>query len=240
MHSFLLGKEGDGVREIATILNITRVHTAITSLGFFGRGLAIAKGICRSERNGWEGKQESFERCTPACPYASSDDFIVPGEYALCVLCCLLSWLIGSLAILENFTEELRVGTASTADTGSSTIDYAVIVVLNNLYFSDMQLTLDSVLTPCLKAVTARASISGLQECMEALGGVGYLENEESQHINVARLYRDVNVLSIWEGTTNVLGTDFVKTFNGRNSKPTLKALRSWLQTRTFRIKPNR
>jgi hypothetical protein len=65
---------------------------------------------------------------------------------------------------------------------------------------------------------------------MEALGGVGYLENEESQHINVARLYRDVNVLSIWEGTTNVLGTDFVKTLKGRNGEKTLKALQLWIK----------
>jgi hypothetical protein len=96
----------------------------------------------------------------------------------------------------------------------------------------------DSVLTPALKALTAKASISGLQECMEALGGIGYLENEESQHINVARLYRDVNVLSIWEGTTNVLGTDFVRTLKARNGQMTLKALRTWLKNALFGSSP--
>lgn len=69
---------------------------------------------------------------------------------------------------------------------------------------------------------------------MEALGGVGYLENEESQHINVARLYRDANVLSIWEGTTNVLGTDFVRTLKGRHGAKTLTAIRSWLNHALF------
>lgn len=64
---------------------------------------------------------------------------------------------------------------------------------------------------------------------MEALGGIGYLENEESQHINVARLYRDANVLAIWEGTTNVLGTDFVKILKGRNGAKTLEALDRWV-----------
>jgi hypothetical protein len=63
---------------------------------------------------------------------------------------------------------------------------------------------------------------------MEALGGVGYLENEESQHINVARLFRDSNVLAIWEGTTNVLATDFIKTIKGRNGEQTLRALAAW------------
>lgn len=85
-----------------------------------------------------------------------------------------------------------------------------------------------------LKAVTAKASIAGLQECREALGGVGYLENEDSQHINVARVYRDCNVLSIWEGTTNVLATDFVGTFKGRNGQKTLTAFHSWLNNALF------
>src|SRR4051812_17867053 len=84
------------------------------------------------------------------------------------------------------------------------------------------------ILTPPLKALTGKAAISGLQECMESLGGIGYLENEESQHINIARLYRDVNVLSIWEGTTNVLGSDFVRSLKGRNGLKTIDALQRW------------
>ena len=96
------------------------------------------------------------------------------------------------------------------------------------------------ILTPALKALTAKASISGLQECIESIGGVGYLENEESQHINVARLYRDANVLSIWEGTTNVLGTDFVKILKGRDGEKTLKALERWINQALFRSSSER
>jgi len=69
---------------------------------------------------------------------------------------------------------------------------------------------------------------------MEALGGIGYLENEESQHINVARLYRDANVLSIWEGTSNVLGADFIKILKGRNGERTLQTLDRWVQHALF------
>jgi len=36
-------------------------------------------------------------------------------------------------------------------------------------------------------------------------------------------------VLAIWEGTTNVLGTDFVKTLKGRNGSKTLEALDRWV-----------
>ena len=86
-------------------------------------------------------------------------------------------------------------------------------------------------LTPITKAVTAKASISGLQEAMETLGGVGYLENEESQSINIARIFRDANVLSIWEGTTDVMATDAVKVLKVRDSEAVLTAASAWIES---------
>ncbi|KAK9324247.1 hypothetical protein V1517DRAFT_337062 [Lipomyces orientalis] len=64
-------------------------------------------------------------------------------------------------------------------------------------------------LTSIVKAITAKVSLAGISECMEGLGGVGYLENEPE--LNIARLARDAQVLSIWEGTTNVLSDDFIR-----------------------------
>jgi len=72
------------------------------------------------------------------------------------------------------------------------------------------------ILTPTLKALTALTSIHGLRHCMESLGGVGYLENEDPE-LNIARLFRDANVLSIWEGTTDVMASDLVRVIKGRN-----------------------
>jgi Acyl-CoA dehydrogenase, C-terminal domain len=90
-------------------------------------------------------------------------------------------------------------------------------------------LALLRILTPIAKARTAKTGVAGLQECMEALGGVGYCENEENQEINVARLYRDANVLAIWEGTTDVMATDLVKVITGRDGKRVLGALDAWI-----------
>lgn len=47
-----------------------------------------------------------------------------------------------------------------------------------------------------------------LSESVESLGGIG--PNETEEPMNIARLLRDTQVLSIWEGTTNVLITDLV------------------------------
>lgn len=79
-------------------------------------------------------------------------------------------------------------------------------------------------LTPMAKALTARAAIAGLAECMESLGGVGFLENEDPE-LNLARLFRDANVLSIWEGTTNVLADDMVRVVKGKEGDKVLDSL---------------
>lgn len=93
---------------------------------------------------------------------------------------------------------------------------------------SDAELLL-RILTSVAKAYTTKHGIHGLQECMEALGGVGYLENFETPEINVARIFRDANVFSIWEGTTDVLATDTVKCLTGRQGADVTAALGRWI-----------
>jgi len=93
---------------------------------------------------------------------------------------------------------------------------------------SDITLLL-RVLFPVLKASVCKRSIHALQECMEALGGVGYLDNTENEPINIARLYRDCCVLSIWEGTTDVLASDALRVLTGRSGNDVLDALDRWV-----------
>jgi alkylation response protein AidB-like acyl-CoA dehydrogenase len=54
--AYLLGEEGHGIREISTVLNITRIHTAVAALGHFGRGLAIAKAFTNVRQLAGRGK----------------------------------------------------------------------------------------------------------------------------------------------------------------------------------------
>jgi alkylation response protein AidB-like acyl-CoA dehydrogenase len=79
-----------------------------------------------------------------------------------------------------------------------------------------------------MKAQCSKLAIYGLQECMESLGGVGYLEDE--QEFNVARLYRDCNVNSIWEGTTDVMATDVIRVMRGQDRQKILLALKRWVE----------
>lgn len=82
MRAWLIGVEGEGIKEIATVLNITRIHNAVTAVSFMRRGLAIAKvypynpkllgkfailissGICKSPYC-WEGQAVMDDAPTP-------------------------------------------------------------------------------------------------------------------------------------------------------------------------------
>lgn len=60
--------------------------------------------------------------------------------------------------------------------------------------------------TSLLKLFTGKESLAVVSEGIEFIGGVGYMENS-----NLPTLLRDCQVLTIWEGTTNVLSLDFVR-----------------------------
>lgn len=61
-------------------------------------------------------------------------------------------------------------------------------------------------LTPLAKLTTGRQAVDVTSECIEAFGGAGYVEDT-----GLPRIVRDAHVLSIWEGTTNVLSLDALR-----------------------------
>ena len=61
-------------------------------------------------------------------------------------------------------------------------------------------------LIPVAKLYTAKQAIAVASEALEAFGGAGYIEDT-----GIPRLLRDAQVLSIWEGTTNILSLDSLR-----------------------------
>ncbi|KAH8556106.1 acyl-CoA dehydrogenase/oxidase C-terminal [Umbelopsis sp. PMI_123] len=61
-------------------------------------------------------------------------------------------------------------------------------------------------ITPICKSFGCKIGLQAITECMEALGGQGYMED-----VGIARAVRDAQVNCIWEGTTNVLGLDVLR-----------------------------
>ncbi len=66
--------------------------------------------------------------------------------------------------------------------------------------------------TPLLKLYTAKQSIAVASEGIEAFGGQGYIEDT-----GIPNLLRDAQVLSIWEGTTNILSLDVLRSIQKSN-----------------------
>jgi putative acyl-CoA dehydrogenase len=83
-------------------------------------------------------------------------------------------------------------------------------------------------LTPVAKLFTGRQAGAVASETLEAFGGAGYIEDT-----GLPRLLRDAQVLSIWEGTTNVLSLDVLRALRDDGA---LEALRADVNRRLARI----
>jgi hypothetical protein len=77
---------------------------------------------------------------------------------------------------------------------------------------SETEKSLLRVLTPIAKLYTAKQSIKYASEHIEMFGGIGYLEDS-----GIPAMLRDAQVLSIWEGTTNVLSLDMLRAIEKEN-----------------------
>lgn len=71
---------------------------------------------------------------------------------------------------------------------------------------TDEEAALLRLLQPLAKLTTARQAVAGASETLEAFGGAGYVEDT-----GLPEILRDAQVLSIWEGTTNVLALDALR-----------------------------
>ena len=191
MRGWLIGTEGRGIHEISTVLTLTRVHSAIAAVGYVGRGLAIARAFSKVREIG-AGKGARIN--LTLSPLHMRTMAKMHSEYrGLILLTLYTSYVLGLSEHPDSPPQSLSH--AQKAITPTKTVTLPLLRVLSQL----------------TKAYVCKASVQLLFASMESLGGVGYLENEESEYLNVARLYRDCSVLPIWEGTTDVLSTDFIR-----------------------------
>ncbi|OAX79968.1 hypothetical protein ACJ72_05707 [Emergomyces africanus] len=202
MRGYLIGKEGEGVKEISTILNITRVHNMSGAVGGWARGLAISRAYAKVRIA--RGKPLTD---MPAHVRALARDHVMHRG-----LLHLAHFVASLLGISEGQDSRLTQATQAS-------------ILPTDAQQSNALLRL---LTPMGKAQTALRSINGVRACMEHLGGVGYLENEDPL-LNIARVFRDVCVLSIWEGTTDIMADDLVRVIKSTQGPKTLAAVGQWI-----------
>lgn len=210
---YLIGEEGRGTKEIATVLNIARIHNGFTAIGLWGRGLSVVRAFGRARKVGQKGLLEkSAYVATLARMHV---------EYRTNVL--FNYFIAGLLGVVEQ--EQIQTFRSVV---GGKKVEVGGVGQVPGLTDARMAEHLLRLLTPALKGVTAKTAIAGLAECMECMGGVGYLENDD-QLFNLARLYRDANVLSIWEGTTDMMAHNVLRVVFGKTREQVLEAVGGWI-----------
>lgn len=190
MRGWLIGDEGKGIQEISNILTITRVYSAVSATAYVGRSLAIAKAYTRVREVGAGNRARMRLINSPLHMRTLAK---MAAEYrGLMLLSFYSSYILG---VSEYPQSDYNVSSALQALTPTPQLVGPLIRVLSQL----------------AKAYVCKPSVSLVFSCMECLGGVGYMNNEEQEYLNISRHYRDVSVLPIWEGTTDVLSTDFIR-----------------------------
>ena len=214
MRAWLIGTEGNGIREIATVLAITRVHCSITCLGNTGRALGVAKAYSLKRTISGEagGRARLLLYRSPLHMQTLAD--LTTEYHGLMLLTFYTSYVMG-------IEERQSHAQAEGAVEGSSSLVNVPPQVVGPLLRA---------LSSLHKAYVCKQSVPLLHAAgMEALGGVGYLVNSESEPMNMARLFRDAIVNAIWEGMTDVLSTDLLRTLTHKKAgKASLDAL-EWL-----------
>ncbi|ROT41451.1 hypothetical protein SODALDRAFT_331180 [Sodiomyces alkalinus F11] len=210
MRAWLVGEDGRGVNEIATVLTLTRIHSAVAALGYLGRGLGVARAYAKVRVVG-AGRGRRLP-LTESPLHMRTLAAMTADYHGLLLLTFFTSYVLG----LDEHpaSKQTHGGGSIPSVLAALTPDTASVAPLLR------------VLTPLCKAYVCKNSVPLLYACMESLGGLGYMLNEETEYLNVARLFRDCGVLAIWEGTTDVLSTDFVRALkHPRGGRECLDAL---------------
>ncbi|GAA5933039.1 hypothetical protein JCM3775_005296 [Rhodotorula graminis] len=168
----LVGPLGSGVKSITSVLNITRLWSAMSGVAALRRALDLAKGFARVRHIAGDLDSLLQDNAMHTSALAQSE----------LVHRAVLHLAFGAMHLLGR-SEALP---AAQLDDGET-----------------LRLRL---LTPIVKAFSAELSTSELPRLMEALGGQGYMTENQ-----FGRLIADANVERIWEGTTNVLALDVVR-----------------------------
>jgi alkylation response protein AidB-like acyl-CoA dehydrogenase len=184
---WLIGQEGQGIKDISAILNITRLQTGAGSVATWSRGLAICRAYSkvRKVRDGLLQDNPAHLRwmANETVKYWAAAHFSFLG-----------------VALQGSLEQDWDVMVANTKASRLIPKDKTHVAALLRL------------ILPVMKAQVTVASVHGLRQCMECLGGVGYCENNEDGGLmNIAKIYRDNLVNPIWEGTVSVMAEDVVR-----------------------------
>lgn len=183
----LLGQPGHGVRNIAALMNITRLYNSTCAVSSMRRCLALMRD--------YAGRRTVFGKLLAEQPLHLETLAGLDVEFR--------AGLVLTLRTLELLGKE---------ECGQASADETAVLRL---------------LTPLAKLYTGKQAVATASETLESFGGAGYVEDT-----GLPKILRDSQVLSIWEGTTNVLSLDTLRAIDHAQAfEPWLADVRRRLET---------
>ncbi|BGP49663.1 hypothetical protein JCM10450v2_005566 [Rhodotorula kratochvilovae] len=168
----LVGPLGSGVKIISSVLNITRLWSAMSCLAALRRALDLAKSFAAVRHVGGDLGALLRDNAMHTSALAQSE-------------------------LVHRAVMHLAFGTMRLLGRSEALPPSAI---------ADEEKARLRLMTPVVKAFAAELTTSELPRVMEALGGQGYMVENQ-----FGRLIADANVERIWEGTTSVLALDVVR-----------------------------
>jgi hypothetical protein len=159
--AFLLGGIDKGFKQMAEMLNMSRLYNAVASIAGARRAIL--------EASAYGSERKAFGVALAQLPLWRSAMADVIAEFW--GMYCLVFETVRALDQSDMGSEPARRLTRLTI--------------------------------PMAKAITGKFAIFAVSECMEQVGGNGYIEESI-----LPRLLRDCQVLPIWEGSTHILALD--------------------------------
>lgn len=177
----------DGIRNMASMLNITRTWNAVSAVAGMQRGLALSRDYAKRRVAFGAPLSEKALHLDTLADLAADHE----------------------AAFLLTFHEVLLLGKQ---ETGEATANETALL---------------RVLQPLTKLLTGKLAVSSASEVLECFGGAGYVEDT-----GLPALLRDAQVLSIWEGTTNVLSLETIRALSVEDAwDPVLEAVSARAQS---------
>lgn len=159
---WLIGEEGEGVRQILKMGGLTRFDCALASHGMMRRALSIALYHAH--------QRQAFGKSLIDQPIMRQ--------------------------VLSRMALQLE---------GQTALMFRLARAWDHRHSAEETLWA-RLFTPAAKFTICKAGIPFVAEAMEVLGGVGYCEESE-----LPRLYREMPVNSIWEGSGNIMCLDVLR-----------------------------
>ncbi|TMF43834.1 MAG: hypothetical protein E6I24_11315 [Chloroflexi bacterium] len=161
-----MGEAERGFAQMTAMLNITRLHNAVTAAAIMRRAVMLASA--------YAAHREAFGRKLDQHPLHQE------------ILRAMTAQADGALHLTMRMAQLLGRIETKEATSGEAAV-FRLGIALTKLY-------------------TAKQAVAVVSEALECFGGQGYMEDT-----GLPRLFRDAQVLPIWEGTTSVLALDSLR-----------------------------